>query len=170
LFEKKERTTTVTEFVFEDITRKEAPVRVGAKRYVLLEATGDAAFRWRNACAKAAKMSGGKVTGVGDIADTEALLVSYCLYEVDEQGRWRAMTDGTPDPHYQVNVQVIRAWPYRCIKPLFDWVRQNSALEERETKESLLEKRRELEEQLEAFSNGEDPLKNSSPAPAAGSA
>jgi hypothetical protein len=163
------RSTAVDEFVFDDITRKEAPVRVGGKQYVLLEANGDAAFRWRNACAKAAKMSSGKVVGVGDIADTEALLVSMCLYETDEKGMWRQMPDGSPDPKYQVPVQVIRSWPYRCIKPLFDWVRENSALEEKATREALMEQRDKIDDLLEALRNGEDPLKNSSPEPAAGS-
>lgn len=101
--------------VFEDVAPLTVPVTIGKDEYVLKEASGDAACRWRNAQLRAARMVEGKITGVGDIADTEPLLVSLCLFT----------REGKPVP-----LATVRAWPNRVQKALFERAKAISHLNE----------------------------------------
>ena len=85
----------------------EIPIKVGDKDYVLREASGDAAAKWRNAMFAGAKLgANGKPESVHNMADTEPLLVSLCLFDAEN--------------NKPVSLQTVRSWPSRIITPLFN--------------------------------------------------
>lgn len=148
---------------FDDIALIEIPVKIGDKKYVLREATGEAAAKYKNAQMACAKFnSEGKPSGVGNMADTELLLVHLCLFETDPQGQ--ATLINVPLPR-------VRSWPVRITRALFEKAQQISQLEMKETKETLTEKIGRLREQLDKVEAGteEDHAKNSPETTTAGS-
>lgn len=160
----------VEELVFDDITPVSVPVRIAGKDYVLRETTGDASCKWRNALLAATKLgSDGKPTSLSGMADSEPLLVSLCLFEVYDQGGERK--------ERSVPLGVVRAWPYRLVKALFNRAKQISHLdEEQESEEALLSRmeadRGKLRALQQAASTGaprEDPSKNGREPSTAGS-
>lgn len=104
------------EFDFTDLTPKTVPVKYAGKSYTLHEATETAAVQYRNAGIRAVKFSDeGKMSGVQGIASTEPLLVSLCLR--DDKGN-------------PVRLDDVLGWPARVVKPLYEWVKANSGLNE----------------------------------------
>lgn len=102
--------------VFDDITPVEVPVKIGGQDYVLREASGDAATRYRNARANCTKFSGGEFAGVdGPIADAQPKLVSDCLFKIV------VMPDGKT-VFSKVEEKTVRAWPDRIQKALIERV------------------------------------------------
>jgi len=71
---------TVESLVFSDESI-EVPVTIGNRQYTLVEATGDAATKNKNAIAKGTKFINGKVSSIDTINDSEALLISMCLFD-----------------------------------------------------------------------------------------
>jgi hypothetical protein len=116
------------EFSFDSLTPKEVKVKVGGLRHVLREATEDAVVRWRDSQVSSAKFNEeGKFAGIGAVAGSEPLLVSLCLFQL--------LDDGNVGPN--VAVAVIRSWPARVVKQMFDWVKTASDLDD-ETEEQLV--------------------------------
>lgn len=109
-----------SEIVFEDLTPIEVPVKIEGKSYILREASGDAACKWRNAQLRAARMERGKLANIGNLADCEPLLVSLCLFEVIDANR--SITRNVPQ-------QTIRNWPSRVQKALYDRALKISGLD-----------------------------------------
>jgi hypothetical protein len=71
------------EMCFETLAPVEVPVKIGSGRYVLREASGDAACRYQNAVLKTTKLGpDGRPTDINGLADCEPLLVSLCLFEI----------------------------------------------------------------------------------------
>ena len=68
---------------FDDLAPVTVPVTLGKRKYLLREASEDAACKYRNASLAGAEISNvsGQVTvrRVGSMADVEPLLVSLCL-------------------------------------------------------------------------------------------
>jgi hypothetical protein len=114
---------------FDDLSPVEIPVKLSNKEYVLREASGDAAVKWRNAQVRAARMVDGKVSGVGDIADSEPLLVSLCMWEVTTVSGTRR--------EVPVPLHVVRSWPARVVSTLFEKIKEISGLEGTETEETI---------------------------------
>lgn len=131
---------------FDDITSVEVPVSIGGKKYVLREADGDAACKYRNALLRSTKLGpDGRPSSIDGMADAEPLLVSLCLFEVyDDKGQ---------EKRRLVLPSTIRSWPARVLKALFKKVRDISDLEERETMEDL-EKRIAEDNRKLALLNG----------------
>ncbi|WP_410959339.1 hypothetical protein, partial [Salmonella sp. SAL4433] len=70
---------------FPSIALRQRQVTVAGKKYVLLEASGDASCRSRNAIFQCTKLGpDGKPVGMSNMADVEPLLVSLCLAETDK--------------------------------------------------------------------------------------
>jgi len=104
-----------TELNFDDLTPIEIPVRIQGKNYVLREASGDAACRYRNAVLACAQLTPeGKAVSVRNLADVEPLLVSLCLF--DEKGN-------------PVSVNQVRKWPARVVKALYEKAKEISDLD-----------------------------------------
>lgn len=111
------------EIVYEDLAPIEVPIRIGKDRYILREATADAARKWRNSIMSSTTVVDGKVTAVGNLADSEAYLLSMCLYPV------RPDTHGTVS-NKPVHISTILSWPNRIVRPLFERAKVISGLEE----------------------------------------
>ncbi len=144
--------------VFDTVEPIEVPVSIGKHKYVLREASGAAACKWRNAQLKASKIVDGKVSGLEGMPDTEPLLISYCLFCVDSTG---AVTQTVP-------LEIIRGWPYRIQRGLFAKLKEISALEEKETKATLEKRQKEVTDKLKGLE--EDEAKNLPEAMPGGSA
>jgi len=102
-----------------DLKVQEVPVTIGGTKYLLREASEDAACQYRNAAMRGAKMTDGTVT-LGGAADVEPLLVSLCLFEMDASG---AVIRNVP-------LVTVKNWPARVVKPLFNKVKEMSSLDE----------------------------------------
>lgn len=106
---------------FDDITRKEIPVRVGTTDYVLREANGTAATRYRNAMFSQAVLGeNGKPQSLKDIGNLEPLLVHLCLFE-------KATGKNVP-------MQTIMEWPAYVQRKLFAKAKEISRLEDDDEK------------------------------------
>jgi len=142
---------------FEDLTPAEVPVSIAGRHYVLREATGDAAVKYQNAVTKCSRFTDGKFSGIqGSLADTQPLLVSLCLFDVEH-------LQGSTDPKLvakPVAEHVIRSWPYRIQRSLFDRAKELSGLADEETQETLTKQIADLQEKLAKLQAEEDPSKN----------
>jgi hypothetical protein len=65
---------------------------------------------------------------VGNVADSEAILVSLCLFPVQEDGQV------APKP---VPIATILSWPNRLVRPLFTKAQAMSDLDEKETPDTV---------------------------------
>lgn len=128
--------------IFDDIAPVEIPVRVGSRSYILREASEAAASQYKNAQLKAMKLAesadGSKHSSIDGMAETEALLVSLCLFEKTENGGERT-----------VPILEIKKLPHRIIKPLFEKAEAISGLQNKETKEEIVKKIKELQGKLQ---------------------
>lgn len=104
---------------YSDILVNEIDVQIGSDKYVLREASGDAARRFRNAQIACYKYDDkGVLKSVEGIADLEPLLVSLCLFKV---------VDGKEEP---VTEEFVRGLTARRSKDLFRRVKAISDLAE----------------------------------------
>jgi len=150
LFSKKELKVEPEVLVFADLDLIEIPVEIGDKRYILREANGVVACKYRNAILACAKMEGGKAAGFEGLADVEVLLVSLCLFRVQE--------DGSTTP---IAIKDVQGWPNRVVKTLFTKAQEISELQEGEdTEESLTKDITAMQKKLKALQEGNSPVKN----------
>jgi hypothetical protein len=117
---------------FDDLQPIEIAFPIQGKPYVLREASGDAVTKHRSVMLRALKMgANGRPVGIdASAADAEALLVSLCLYDADEQGHLRLDKNGNPDGRYMVSIPRVKAWPARVQKALFNKIREISDMDE----------------------------------------
>ena len=112
------------ELDFDDLVEIEVPIKVKGKDYILREASSQAACAYRNAMIRCTTLGpDGRATRMDNIADTEPLLVSLCLFQ----------TDGKP-----VDLGTIRSWPTRVVTALYDKAKEISSLNEVPTEKELL--------------------------------
>ncbi len=137
-----------------DLTPITVPVTIGGKKYVLKEASGDAAVKYRNCLLKATKLGPeGKPSSIDGMADAEPLLVSLCLFQiatsVNKLGD--AVTAELPVP-----IHVVRGWKNQVQKGLFARIKEISDLDENETKEILEKRLAETQRKLDALNGKTD--------------
>lgn len=131
---------------FSDLTPIQLKVRIGAQEYILREASGDAACRYRNALLECTELdSDGKPKVLRNLANTETLLVSLCLFT----------KDGKPVPE-----ATIRSWPARIVKRLFEQAKLISELDESTTLDGLRAQREALDERIRQLEKEGEPVKN----------
>lgn len=121
----------MSELRFDDLSPTERPVSIGGKSYVLKEASADSVCKWRNNMMKSAKLGpDGKPVSMDGIADSEPYLVSLCLFErdTDKEGKVRDRS---------VPVNVVRGWPNRIQRALFQVVRNISDLGDDDSAEAI---------------------------------
>lgn len=127
--------------VFESLEPIEIPVKIAGKDYVLREAGEAFASKYQNALMSSTKVvegtDGNKSATVQGISDTEALLVSLCLFEI-----------GQNNSKVNVNVNTIRTWPHRVVKPLFQKAEEISGLGANETEATLLKRLKDTQDKL----------------------
>ena len=109
-----------------DLTPVAVSVVIAGETYTLREASEAAAIQWRNANLGAAKLKDGKPISFSGMADSAPLLVSLCLRKQEDGGI------GAPVP-----LETIRQWPARVVKPLYEWIKDNSDLRERDDQKAL---------------------------------
>lgn len=108
---------------FTDLSPVEVKVTLNGQPHVLVEPSEHAVTKWRGVAISAAKLSDGKVSGIGSsMADAEPLLVSLCLFHITESGR-------IPVPE-----AVVRGWPHRVVDTLFKRIKQIGGLDDAEDK------------------------------------
>lgn len=107
----------------------EVPFGYGGRKYVLCEASGEAAGAWKAAIFRAHKAGpDGKMHPTEAMVDTEPLLVSRCLYNADADGKVPLDKQGQRDGKALVNIQAVKALPNRVQRLLFDQAQKISRL------------------------------------------
>lgn len=130
------------EYDFDDLSPQEIPVRVAGKRYVLREGTGGDVIKYRNMIIKATRLGAdGKPAGMDGFADCEPYLLARCLFEQAEG------PDGKVTER-KVSEQLVNSWPNRVQKKLFQKLSDMTGLDEDETEEALLLRKKTIEDQL----------------------
>lgn len=115
-------------------SRLERPVTIDGKSYILREASEEEARKFRSAAAKTARLNDGELVGVEGVGDMQSYLVSLCLFSEDKV---------TPVP-----IAVIRQWPTRIVRPMFDWIKEVSQLEEKPSREKMQKDLQRLQKEL----------------------
>ena len=144
----------------EDLRPKSIPVKHRGVKYVLIEAGADTAAKFRNASAKCGKRDADGNMSIGDgIGDVEPYLVSLCLCQTEPDGSIKL--NGQKKP-VTVSLHIILSWQNRVVRPMFDWIKANSDLNEKaETREELEKEAARIQKKLTAMALGkEDPAKN----------
>lgn len=94
------------------------PLTIAGDSYVIVEASEEAAKKYKNTAMRATKFSDkGKPSGVDGLADVEPLLVSMCLFKVGERG-----------DRQSVSLSTILKWPHRVVEPIYQKCRELSGL------------------------------------------
>ena len=129
------------EFDFGSLETIEVPV-VGAngKKYILREASGEAAARFNSMRGKCAKYTDGGVSEVSGIGHIPLFLVSLCLFNMKE--------DGTANLQSTVVLSVIQSWPERVIKKLYAEALRISEIDQDDDLDNLKEQHKELGEKI----------------------
>lgn len=142
----------IDELDFDSVVSIEVPVKLNKQTYVLKEASGETAAKYKNAMLRATKLEDGKVSAIDGMADSELLLVSLCLFRrVERDG-------GTADE--PVTVAFVKTLPSRVVSKLYDTAKKISELDQDETVEALEKKIKESEEKIKKINSGSDPAKN----------
>ncbi len=110
------------------------------KKYILREANEESVARFTNARTRCMTLQDGGVTAVAGMGDLSLLLVSLCLFEVGE--------DGEANLKKNVSVEVLKSWPGRVIRPLFDEAKRISEIDQDDDVESLEKQYKELGERI----------------------
>jgi hypothetical protein len=145
---------------FSDLTLREVSVEVDGppkRSFILRECKEGDAVRYRNEQMRAAKMHEGKLVSLDGVANVEPLLVSMCLFELEEQED--RTTQEIVTTERPVTIAEIREMPPRFVKQLFEKAREISELGEQETIASI-EARMEADRKKLVQLRGEDPAKN----------
>lgn len=129
------------ELNFDDLTPIEVPVKYDGKDYVLCEADEEAAAVFRNGSIRGAPVDDGEVVGLPtDLGSQQSLLVSRCLHHTDSSGEKTTQL---------VDQRVLRKWPSRVIKPIFEKAKEISELgEDDDTMENLLKERGRIDKRI----------------------
>jgi len=142
----------MSEVISFDLTPIEIPYKIGDKEYVLQEAMSDAAVKWRNASIACTKYGAdGNPQGFSKLGDLEPLLVSLCLFEVEDGS-------GIRKPMQESQV---RKWPHRIITSLFDKAKKISKLDADVSEEDIEKQIAELQAKLAELRDEDETAKNS---------
>lgn len=126
-----------------DITPQEVPVQIGGVPYTLRECSGDAEIKYQNARFRARKTDvEGNTIGFDNLADTEALLVSLCLFDKDGKNP---------------KADEVRSWPSRIMTDLFNRVTIMSELDSDDRTIDQLQKRLDAAKARRADSKKDSP-------------
>ena len=133
----------LTAFDFNDLEPARVPVRYKGRQLVMVEATADAAAKYRNAQMKATKLQDGKPVGIDGFADADPILLSACLFEVKAGDPLSPTAELGP-----VGTGFVRGMPHRIAKPLLMKLKHISGLNDDESEESLERQRKDVEGRL----------------------
>lgn len=135
-----------------DLAPIEIPVKLGNRNLVIVEAPEGLASKYQSAQMRSMKMienaDGSKTANITDITDTQALLLSFCLFEVTETGGRKT-----------IPLDEIKRLPHRIVQPLFEKAEEISGLKMKETEETLTKRLKDTQDKLTKIrkDKGEDP-------------
>lgn len=131
--------------VFDSLEPITVPVKIAGEDYILKEAGEASASRYLNELMKTTRVvesaDGNKHATMDGISNTEALLVSLCLFKLD----------GKTGATKNVDINLIRSWPHRIVKPLYERAELISGLKKVETEESLTKQLKDTQEKLKKY-------------------
>jgi len=122
----------MTEPIVFDLAMQEVSYTIGEENYTLKEASGAVIVQYDNARYSKTRLTGGKVSGLGNMGDLDPLLVSLCLF----------LGDAT----VPVPLTVIKNWPSRIVKALAEKVKEISGLEIEDEEETIKDLEKRIEE------------------------
>lgn len=135
-------------FDFSDLSANEKTVKIRdnngeIREYILREAFGDAAKKYRSCIANGLIMSedenGVKTVKQGSVGDLVPLMVSACLFYKNDKGKLLNVTQ-----------EKIQEWPDRIVAPMYAWIIKTSGLEDKEeTLEQLIDQRDKLNKRID---------------------
>lgn len=102
-----------------DLDVVEVPVQIGDQHFLLREASGEAGKKYTNAQTRGMRVEDGKVIGFGDMAEADHVLLSSCLFRVE---------DGKPTEK-RVGVDTIAKWKNKIVKALVEKCKEISDLD-----------------------------------------
>lgn len=141
----------MNEFDFSDLTPVEIPVKYQGVEYILTEADGAAAAKYRASMLKGMEISvddeGNRTTKhIAGISEVQPLLVSLCLKD---------KVSGT-----RVPLETVKTWSERIIRKLFDKAKEISELDEQSDDLPSLENQlASLQKRIADLRGGTDPAK-----------
>ena len=152
--------------IFDDL-RHECPVRINGVDYILREASGKVARQYRKTLMENVRLENGKLVGLANTADVQAILVAGCLFEV-MPGK-----NGGPSTERAVSINTVLDWPNSRLEALFERAKELSPLldGEESSKDAIKAKIEELQKKLaemEQIGDAEEQAKNSPSATTAG--
>lgn len=133
------------DYNFDEIAPIEVPITVKGERFILHEATGDAACKYGNAMSACYHYGPeGNISSITGMADVQPLLISLCL---------------TKENGARVSEDVVRSWPARVQKSLFKRAKEISDLDVGDDAlESLMKQRDEIDRRIARLKG--EPVKN----------
>lgn len=120
------------------------------KKHVLREASGDAVARFNSARSRCMRFQDGGVSGVEGMGGLEMLLVSLCLFNVDEEGK--------PNLNSTVSQTELKSWPGRDIAELSNEAKKISEIDMDDDLDSLRKQYKDLGERIQEMED--DAAKN----------
>ncbi len=130
--------------VFDSLEPITVPVKIAGEDYILKEAGEASASRYLNELMKSTRVvesaDGNKHATMDGVSNTEALLVSLCLFKVDKGGTTK-----------NVDINLIRSWPHRIVNPLYERAESISGLKKVETEEVLIKRLKDIQEKLKKY-------------------
>jgi hypothetical protein len=141
------------ELNFDSLEPIEVSVSIRGKKYVLCEATSEAAIRYRDGMMRSTKLNAdGKPASIDGLCATEPTLVKDCLYELLDP---KDFTKRKP-----VTIEFVRGLLYQVQKKLYEKVKEISPGLSDNTKESLTKERENIDKKLAILQATEDSSKN----------
>lgn len=146
-------------FSVDELTRKEIPVTLnfptGARHFILKEANGDIACKYKNYFVKRTTLKDGKPSNISEIADIGPLLIHWCIQET------LTKEDGTIQLLGPPKLDDIRSWPSHVLTKLQDTIEEMSELgNSEESLEELIKQRDELNKKIKELEENGDSAKN----------
>jgi len=144
--------THAESFDFGDLAIIKIPVvgPIGKKKYILIEASEDAAARFANARGECAKFKDGGLSGVKGLGDLPRFLLQLTLFNTNE--------DGSLNPQSPISHAALSKWPTRVVKPLYTEALKISEIDDDQDLKTLKKQREELDERIAKIE--EDAAKN----------
>ena len=144
--------------IYDDLSPQVFEFSYRGAEYVLREPSESAALAFRQAQLKNAKMVDGKVTtDIERIYDSQSLLVTNCVFV-------KAKTKDGTEVEQPAKIDVIRGFPARVVKDLFDKAREMGGLNEDDTEDGLVKQINGLETRLQKLRESKAAPKNDQPA------
>ena len=150
----------VLDYTEDDLRPTEIIVSLGARKFVLRSANGDAAIKYKNALIKRVTFgSDGNAQKVDGLADVEPLLLVWCMRECVLDA------EGEPKPGEFVkmspNLDDVRSWPPKVINAYHAKIKEISEMDEDDdTIESLTKQKETIEKKLSKLESEGTKAKN----------